>query len=101
MTNEIQNKMVCVLMKSKVEIWVDEAKGQKLMDLLMAKTKIQFLQLGEEVINVNAIEGVFNPETVATMKRVKRGDWQCEYKYFHERREECGHKDEARFRITK
>ena len=98
MTNEIQNKMLCVLMKSKVEIWVDEAKGQKLMDLLMAKTKIQFLQLGDEAINVNCIEGVFSPDTMATMKRNKKGDWQCEYGYFHEKGQECGHGDEARFK---
>ena len=71
------------------------------MELLTIGAKINFLQVGDEIINASCIEGVFSAETIATMKRIKKGDWQCDFGYFHERGQECGHVDEARFEFKK
>lgn len=92
MTEKITKQIMCIKMRSGVEIWVEKAKAQKLIDL-MGTAETRFVDIDGEIINSANVEGVFGAKTMEDNWHRKNGYWKCKQgNYWHKRNEECGHK---------
>ena len=90
MTNEITKQQMCLKMRSGAEMWIDDDKVEKLTEILTSE-KVRFVKIGRELINTVNIDGLYLAETIEKIKRIKKGDWQCQdCQRWHPRGEECG-----------
>ncbi len=88
MSTELTKNLMCIKLRSGIEIWVERERAENLINLLgTAKTK--FIELGDEVINSADIEGVFSPKTMEDMARRKNGAYQCKFGSWHDKFEKC------------
>lgn len=78
-------------MKSGLVHWCSEATAERAEMALNKQTGHTFLKISELGITVNTaqIEGVYLIEQYADMIKLKQGMWQCEYKKWHARKQEC------------
>jgi len=89
MTKEISKNLMCIKLRSGIEIWIEKEKAEKLINLL-GTTKTKFVEIDDEIINSSDVEGVFNPQTMADLAKRKNGQWKCNYDRWHSRGETCG-----------
>ena len=94
---ELTKNLMCIKMRSGIEIWVEKEKAQKLIDLL-GTTQTKFVEIDDEIINSVDVLGVFTPKTMEELTRRKNGEWQCKWGYWHCRNENCAHDDLKRFK---
>ena len=92
MTNELTKQIMCIKMRSGVEIWVEKEKAEKLINL-MGTADTKFVDIDGEMINSASVEGIFTPQTMEDTTRRKNGQWKCEAgNYWHNRGEICAHR---------
>lgn len=89
--NEVSKQLMCIKMKSGVEIWIEKEKAQRLIDLL-GLPESRFVDLEGGVINSASIEGVYPAQFMEDLTRRKNGMWQCHTGYWHDKGQQCGHK---------
>lgn len=90
MSKELTKNLMCILMREKAEIWIEQEKLESLMDML---EKQRFIRIGKEIINTADISGIYTAETMEDITRRKNGQWKCkEGNYWHDKGEQCGHK---------
>lgn len=87
--NELTKNLMCIRLRSGVEIWVEKEKAEKLINLL-GTTATKFVEIENEIINSADVEGVFTPQTMEGMTRRKNGQYKCEFGTWHNRNEICG-----------
>lgn len=81
---------MCILMMNGGEVWVDGAKAQKIVfDIQGSQNK--FIVIGGELINISNIEGIHSEEYMKDLAHKNRGDWYCNYGYWHKKFEKCLH----------
>lgn len=92
MNQEITKNLMCIKMRSGVEIWVEEKKAQKLIEL-MGTADTKFVDIDGEMINSASVEGIFGAKTMEENWYRKNGYWKCKQgNYWHKRGEQCGHR---------
>lgn len=89
MTQEISVELMCVQMRSGVEIWAEKEKLDNLMQILQQTSQFKFVTLDGEMFNTADIVGIFTPMTMEKYAHQKKGDWQCNRGTWHGRREDC------------
>ena len=102
MTNEVSKKIMCVLMRSGVEIWLEDDRVGFLKDILSASKESKFIDLDGQFINTADISGIFNAEYMGDRTRRRNGEWQdeqgiwrakgeykCDYGNWHTRGDFC------------
>ena len=91
MSNEISKSLLCVQMRSGVEIWLEEDTAANLQRALQAITTSKFVMTpdGRQTINTADIVGVFLASTMEEHTRRKNGEWKCHFGEWHVRRQEC------------
>lgn len=87
MTNEISKRLMCILMRSGVELWKEE---DRIKDLNFEGVK--FINIDGEKINTADISGIFSATTMEETNRRKNGEWKCKYNNWHNRNERCEHR---------
>lgn len=91
----LAKKMLCIQMRSGVEIWVDEERADKLQDILSQIAGSKFVRFESQTFNTADIVGVFGAETMADLSRQKRGEWKCQDAgVWHKKNEDCSCKKE-------
>lgn len=86
MNKNLAKNLMCVLMRSGLEIWIDEDKMDKIMALLEQKG---FIKIGKEIINTVDVSGIFTPETMVDFSKRKNGQWKCSEGEWHDRFDKC------------
>ena len=100
MTNEVSRSLMCVQMRSGVEIWLEEDKASSLQDALQKITTSKFVMTpdGRQTINTADIVGVFLASTMEDTTRRRQGEWKCGFGSWHQKKGECScgdtHRDE-------
>ncbi len=94
MTIEISKKQMCVLMRSGVEIYIDDEKAKKLQQLLKNLSTHIFIDFENRSFNTADITGVFTPQDLEDLKRRKNGQYKCQWGVWHDRQEICNCKAE-------
>ena len=84
MTNELSKRLVCILMRSRVEIWKEEDRINKIN-----LEGVKFINIDGEIINTADISGIFKASTMEEQTRRKNGEWKCQQNYWHNRGEKC------------
>lgn len=95
--NELSKNLMCIKMRSGIEIWVEKEKAEKLINLL-GTTQTKFVEIDNNIINSVDISGIFNPKIMAELTRRKNGQWQCKWNYWHNRGEKCAHGEMAKYK---
>ena len=88
--------LVCVQMRSGVEIWVEADRAEKLQTALAKLSSHKFIRYEDQTVNTADIVGVFTAETMADNTRRKNGQWQCEGGTWHGRGQDCTCKSRRR-----
>jgi len=88
--NEVSKELLCVYMRSGVEIWVERARAENFIKLLGMPNAPQFTEIDGNLVNRADITGIFTAAAMEDMKRRKNGGWQCSFGTWHERKQECG-----------
>jgi hypothetical protein len=99
MENTLTKKLMCVQMRSGVEIWVENDRAVLLQDILEKITMSKFVRFQDETFNTADVVGVFSAETMAEVTRRKNGAWKCQNGTWHDRDEKCaciGHDERKR-----
>lgn len=91
MENQLSKSLMCIQMRSGVEIWLEEDKAVELQAALQKITTSKFVLLPDkrQTINTADIVGIFLAGTMAENTRRKNGDWQCGRGEWHKKRQEC------------
>jgi len=89
MSNEISKNLICILMRSGIEIWIDAEKFDNLQESL---EKNRFIRIVDQIINSADVSGVFDAKTMEEKTRRKNGQWKCHANYWHNKGEECAHR---------
>jgi hypothetical protein len=85
---KLAKNIMCIKLRSGIEIWVEKEKAEKLINLL-GTTQTKFVEIENEIINSADVEGIFTPTTMEEMTRRKNGQWKCDYNTWHNRGEIC------------
>ena len=84
MTNEISKKQMCILIRSGIELWIDQERSQKLINVLQADDS-RFIEFDGRLFNRADVVGIFNPQDLEEVTRRKNGQWQDVEGYWHEK----------------
>ena len=87
--NEISKSLMCVQMRSGVEVWVEAERAEALQDVLGKISGSKFIRFDEQTLNTADIVGVFRASTMADVTRRKNGQWQCHRGTWHDKGEDC------------
>ena len=89
MKKEITKKLMCIQIRSGIEIWVEDEKIAKLKAILAQNTGSKFIDFENQLINTADIVGVFDAKTMDEVVRRKNGQWRCKRGNWHDRFEKC------------
>jgi hypothetical protein len=88
--NELSKDLKCVLMRSGIEIWLENEKAKDLQ-IILNSPKSVFVEIDGETINSADVSGIFTAERMEDLTRRKNGQWRCSFGFWHERFDQCAH----------
>ncbi len=74
--NELTNKQKVIMLRSGVEIWIEEEYANRLKSILLNSKETKFIEIDNSVINSTDIIGVFSPQELEDATRRKNGQWK-------------------------
>lgn len=93
MTQELSKNLVCIQIRSGVEIWIEKERASDFMRLLASPNAPQFTECDGNLINRADIVGIFSANVMQETTRRKNKEWQCNRGNWHKRDQECGCRD--------
>ena len=106
---EISKKLMCILMRENLEIWIEEEKLEPLMAMLETR---RFIKIENRVINTADISGIYPASDMEDRTRRKngqwkdeegiwrnRGEWKCDYNNWHTKGDFCKCTNSLGYRI--
>jgi len=87
MNQELSKELMCILMRSGVEIWMEKEKLDIITNQLEGTKR--FINVDGNIINSVDISGIFKVEEMEDNKRRKNGQWKCKEGTWHDRFEKC------------
>jgi len=93
--NELSKNLMCVQMRSGVEIWLEAEKAETLQKALQGITQSKFVMHEGQTINTADIVGVFFADTMSDHTRRKNGEYQCPKGTWHTRNQKCDCREAA------
>src|SRR3990167_8521064 len=89
MNTELSKNLMCVQMRSGVEVWAEKERVAVLQEMLEKMTGTKFVNYEDQTINTADIVGIFSAETMQELTRHKNGEWKCKWNEWHERKDKC------------
>jgi len=86
---QITDKMFVVMLKGNYCCWINEKQKELLEQALLSGKK--FIKVDEFFFNSSDISFILPASEIDREDKVKKGEWQCKYGYWHSKGEECGH----------
>ena len=86
---EISVNLMCISIRSGVQIWVEQSRAATLQCILSTLTQHKFVEFEGQTFNTADLVGVFTPESMDELTRRKNGQWQCKHGEWHGRGEDC------------
>ena len=96
MTNEITDKNFIVLIRGGYKIYINEKQMEIIKENMKQGKTIIYLEKG--LFNANDISFILPASEVEKDERIKKGEWQCEYRTWHQRGEGCGCADLLKYK---
>ena len=79
---------MCLYMRNNIQIWID-SEDVKTVFTTINDSNNKFFELGDDLINIADIVGIFSPEDMDDLVRRKNGQWKCDKGEWHERGADC------------
>lgn len=95
MNTEISVSLVCVQLRSGVEVWIEDARSGNLKAAMLSKTPPRFVQIDDKIINVADVVGVFPAADMEASTNRKNGLWRCKRDCWHDKGSKCECPDPA------
>ena len=92
--NELAKKLMCIVLRNGIEIWIDEERAKTFQQVL-SKTSLKFIDLDNQTINIADVTGVFTPQSMEDFKRRKNGERKCKAGNWHDKDMKCDCPDKA------
>lgn len=89
MSQEITKELMCIRLKSGIEIWASADRIKPLEKVLLSGGSSLFFDYEGETINTSEVAGIFRASTMEEMTRRKNGQWRCKSGLWHERSDKC------------
>jgi hypothetical protein len=89
MANELSKALMCIQMRSGVEIWVEQEKVGDFQKDLEQTTQHFFARFAGQTVNTADVVGVFSASTMDEYTRRKNGQWKCDKGNWHDRGVKC------------
>jgi hypothetical protein len=89
MKREITDKVFVVTLRGNYRCWINDKQKIALEQALLAGKK--FIKVDEYFFNSGDISFILPAPEIDREERIKRGDWKCQYGYWHTKGEECAH----------
>ena len=89
MSTELSKSLVCIQMRSGVEVWIESQRADNVQATLQAITQSKFIKLDNQTLNTADIVGVFQASTMEAATRRKNGQTQCKEGAWHDKNEKC------------
>jgi hypothetical protein len=74
--NELTKKQKVIMLRSGVEIWIEEEYANRLKSVLLNSKETKFIEIDDSVINSTEIIGIFTPQELEDATRRKNGQWK-------------------------
>jgi hypothetical protein len=88
-TNSITDKTFVLMIKGGYRVWITPKQAEAIRMVLLRGEK--FISIDDLLFNSQDISFILPASEIDREDRIKRGEWQCEYGYWHSRGEKCGH----------
>jgi len=89
MSTEISKSLMCVQMRSGVEIWVEADRAISLQNALESISSSKFIRFDDQTFNSADITGIFSAKTMEDFTRRKNGQWKCSNSAWHDKHTKC------------
>lgn len=89
MSQELSKSVVCIQMRTGVEVWIESSRADNVQATLQAITQSKFIKLDNQTLNTADIVGVFQASTMEAATRRKNGQTQCKEGVWHDKNEKC------------
>ena len=86
---QLSKNLVCVLMRSGVEIWVEAERAESLKNQIETSKQSMFVRYENQFINTADISGIYTADVMADLTRRKNGQWICTSGKWHDRGRRC------------
>lgn len=87
--NKITDKNFVLELIGGQRIWLTEEEYKTASNAITQGS--QLLKVKDGVVSINAIKYLLPAREVEKADNIKKGNWQCQYNYWHTRGQECGH----------
>jgi len=87
MTTKLSKKIMCLLLRNGIQIWLEEEQIGKLNSILTGSSESKIIKFDGQFFNTADITGIFSAETMQDYNRHRRGQWQDKFGGWHDRNE--------------
>jgi hypothetical protein len=88
MENLPTDKTYCIMLRGGYKTYINKLQNNQLTEKINVS---KFIVIGEKTINSSDIMFILPASEIEYTERVKRGEYKCEYGYWHTKGQECGH----------
>jgi hypothetical protein len=85
----ITDKTFVLMTKRGYRIWLTPQQANAIKIVLLRGEK--FISVDDFFFNSQDISFILPASEIDREDRIKKGEWQCQYGYWHSKNEECGH----------
>lgn len=86
MNNELSKKLMAIVLRRDIEVWIESERAERLKIILISMTnQNKFIEIDNEVINTADIVGIFDANTMENAIRRRNGMWQDKKGGWHDR----------------
>lgn len=89
MEKQITDKTHLIVLMGGMRIWINEKEYQEIKKEIYGRKA--FVEIEGNIINTNSILYAGSRIGIDEADRIKRGDWKCQYGFWHTKGQECGH----------
>ena len=89
MTQDLAKKQKCILMRSGIEIWIDEEKADAIESILLNLKESKFIIIEGRTFNTADISNILFPIDMEEQAHRKNGEFKCKYGNWHAKFEQC------------
>lgn len=86
---ELSKKLVCVVMRNSVELWLEEERAENLKKELLSDNKARFYGFEGRMVNIADIVGIFSAQDMEELSRRKNWQYKCSYGTWHDKGQKC------------
>ena len=89
MKNEITDKTFVLMFKGSYKIWITQKEAETIKWAL--KKNAKFVEINDIFFKTDDVTFILPAAEIDREDRIKRGEWKCEFGFWHQKGEQCGH----------